>query len=118
MNLFKKSTSRDIPTFKNLYTADQFLHDLSGMDSIISRNVEVAQFDGEPVKIRTHFINFKDRKSKPYFVLVHGFGAAGSLYFTMWKALSEVFCVIAIDVIGMGSSSRPADLDFKKVEDP
>jgi pimeloyl-ACP methyl ester carboxylesterase len=118
MDLFKKSTSRNIPTFKNLYLAEAFLHDLAGMDTITSRNVEVAIFGGEPVNIRTHFINFKDRKSKPYFILVHGFGAASSMYFPIWKALSEVFCVIALDVIGMGSSSRPADLDFKKVVDP
>ena len=62
MDIFKKSTSRNIPTFKNLYKADMFLHDLAEMDAIKTRNVEVGVFDGEPVNIRTHFINYKDRK--------------------------------------------------------
>ena len=118
MDLFRPSTSRNIPTFKNLYIAERDLHDLAQMDTIVSKNIEVKTIDDQPVYIRTHFINIKDRKSKPILVILHGFAAAGCLYFTIWKMLSEVFCVIGLDIIGMGSSSRPNDLDFKKKNDP
>ena len=45
--------------------------------------------------------------SKPALVLVHGFGGSGSLFYKVMKGLSENFYVIIIDLIGMGSSSRP-----------
>ena len=40
-------------------------------------------------------------------VLVHGFGGSGSLYYKVIKGLAENFYVIVIDLVGMGSSSRP-----------
>ena len=45
--------------------------------------------------------------SKPPLVLVHGFGGSGSLYYRVMKGLAENFYVIVIDLVGMGSSSRP-----------
>lgn len=45
--------------------------------------------------------------SKPKLVLVHGFGGSGSLYYKVMKGLTENFHLIVIDLIGMGSSSRP-----------
>ena len=44
----------------------------------------------------------------PVLVLVHGFGGSGSLYYKVMKGLSENFYLIIIDLLGMGSSSRPA----------
>ena len=45
--------------------------------------------------------------ANPPLVLVHGFGGSGSLFYKVMKGLSENFYVIIIDLIGMGSSSRP-----------
>ena len=45
--------------------------------------------------------------SKPKLVLVHGFGGSGSLYYKVIKGLAQNFHLIVIDLIGMGSSSRP-----------
>lgn len=45
--------------------------------------------------------------SKPKLLLVHGFGGSGSLYYKVMKGLAENFHLIVIDLIGMGSSSRP-----------
>jgi len=45
--------------------------------------------------------------SKPKLVLVHGFGGSGALYYRVLKGLAEHFHLIVIDLIGMGSSSRP-----------
>ena len=68
MDLLRPSTSRNIPTFQNFYISELELHDLAGMEGIVSKNIKVKEFNGEPVNIRTHFINFKERKQKPIFV--------------------------------------------------
>jgi len=41
-------------------------------------------------------------------VFVHGYGGSGLLMYKIFKPLSEHFHVMFIDLIGMGSSSRPA----------
>ena len=40
-------------------------------------------------------------------VLVHGYGGSGTLFYKVIRGLTENFHVIVIDLIGMGSSSRP-----------
>ena len=44
---------------------------------------------------------------KPAMVLVHGYGGSGALLYRLFPYLIEHFHVFAIDLIGMGSSSRP-----------
>ena len=46
-------------------------------------------------------------QDNPPLILVHGFGGSGSLYYKVMKGLSENFYLIIIDLVGMGSSSRP-----------
>ena len=46
-------------------------------------------------------------RSKPTLVLVHGFAGSGSLYYKVMQGLSENFFLVVIDLLGMGSSSRP-----------
>ena len=45
--------------------------------------------------------------TKQMMVLVHGYGGSGTLFYKVLKGLTENFYVIVIDLIGMGSSSRP-----------
>ena len=45
--------------------------------------------------------------NKQTLVLVHGYGGSGTLFYKVIKGLTENFYVIVIDLIGMGSSSRP-----------
>ncbi len=41
-------------------------------------------------------------------VIVHGYGASGVFFFRIMKPLYEAgFHVMFIDILGMGSSSRP-----------
>ena len=49
--------------------------------------------------------------SKPSMVLVHGFGGSGALFYKVFNEVCRHFRFILIDVIGMGSSSRPQDFD-------
>jgi pimeloyl-ACP methyl ester carboxylesterase len=115
MDVFtKKSTSKRIVSFKNIYKIERDMHELSGVKSMFSVNIEVGQHNNEPVNIRTHLVNIDEYGKKPTLVFVHGLGASSSFYWTMWKVLSEKFCIIAFDVIGMGASSRPDDYDFKE----
>ena len=43
----------------------------------------------------------------PRLVIIHGYGGSGVLMYRIFKDLSQVFRVIVIDILGMGSSSRP-----------
>ena len=116
MDVFtKKSTSRKLINFKTIYKIESEMHELSGLSSMYSVNIEVGKHNNESVNIRTHLINIKDYGKKPTFVFVHGYGASSSFYWPMWKQLSEKFCCIAIDVVGMGASSRPDDYDFEEM---
>ena len=46
-------------------------------------------------------------KSLPQMVFVHGYGGSGLLMYKIFRPLSEHFHTIFVDLIGMGSSSRP-----------
>ena len=46
--------------------------------------------------------------------MIHGYGSSGGALAILAKKLSEYFCFITIDIIGMGSSSRPKDYDYAK----
>ena len=82
--------------------------ELSGLpiNQIQQKMISVGQFDGEEVYIRTAICGEED---KPILVFVHGYAASGPLYFKIIKYLSEHFCLVMMDVIGMGGSSRPND---------
>jgi pimeloyl-ACP methyl ester carboxylesterase len=44
-------------------------------------------------------------------VFVHGYAASGALFYRTYQHLKEHFCVLMIDMIGMGGSSRPENFD-------
>ena len=46
-------------------------------------------------------------KSLPPMVFVHGYGGSGLLMYKIFRPLSERFHVMFVDLVGMGSSSRP-----------
>jgi pimeloyl-ACP methyl ester carboxylesterase len=45
---------------------------------------------------------------------MHGYAGSGALFFKIIKRLSEEFCLILIDIVGMGGSSRPPNFDKNK----
>lgn len=49
-------------------------------------------------------------------VLVHGYGGSGALFFKIIKKLCEYFCVVTMDLPGMGGSARPKDTKWKKMK--
>ena len=100
---------------ENLLKTEANVLQMTGLleDQIEVKNVPVGKFEGEETYIRT-FI-FGD-KAKPKLVMVHGYASSGPLLCCkIAKSLSEDFCVIAIDLIGMGGSSRPKNFDKHKI---
>jgi pimeloyl-ACP methyl ester carboxylesterase len=82
------------------------------MSQIKTHNVLVKEHDGKPVYINTSICGSRD---KPILVLVHGYASSGPLYFKAIKKLTEYFCVVLMDMIGMGGSSRPDDYPYKTI---
>jgi pimeloyl-ACP methyl ester carboxylesterase len=55
-----------------------------------------------------HTITFSEQEEgKETFVLVHGYGASGLIFYPILKELSRHFHLITIDMLGMGASARP-----------
>jgi pimeloyl-ACP methyl ester carboxylesterase len=55
-----------------------------------------------------HQTNFwTEPNDKPKLLIIHGFGATGSVFYKMIKHLMKKFRVTIIDMLGMGTSGRP-----------
>ena len=70
----------------------------------MQKNIEVGKFQGKPIFVRTLICG---NQKLPVLVLIHGYAAAGALFYKIIKMLIQEFCVIFMDIIGMGGSSRP-----------
>mmetsp|Transcript_18153 Transcript_18153/g.16060 ORF Transcript_18153/g.16060 Transcript_18153/m.16060 type:complete len:147 (+) Transcript_18153:358-798(+) len=55
-------------------------------------------------------------KKNPQIILIHGLGGSAMIFFKLFKHFSEKYHVIAIDLLGMGRSSRPKFLARTKDE--
>lgn len=68
-------------------------------------------FCGKSIKYKTReFImtyEFGDKNKLPTIVMIHGYAGSALMYYPLFKYLHGKFHVIAIDLIGMGCSSRP-----------
>ena len=95
---------------ENLYETEMNVLKLSGIkeDQIRCKNVKVDSFEGQDVNIRTVMLG---DPSKPTMVLVHGYGGSGTMFYKTFETLCQHFYLIVIDVIGMGASSRPANIN-------
>lgn len=82
---------------------------------IQTKDVVVGYFNNKNVCIRTSVFSTpheeEQKDDKPKLVMVHGFASSGPLYFKILGRLAEHFVVVLIDIIGMGSSSRPNNFD-------
>jgi len=47
-------------------------------------------------------------QSKPKIVLIHGYGGSAAQFYAIYKGLMENFSIYAVDMIGMGGSTRAA----------
>ena len=81
--------------------------DLLAFSGLASTDYEVRKVftDDEETTFMTTIL--VGDSAKPPLVLIHGFGGSGSLYYKVMKPLAESFYLIIIDLVGMGSSSRP-----------
>lgn len=81
-------------------------------NQIKSMFVECGRFNDEPINIRTTMFG---QKTNPTIVFLHGFGSASPLFFKLYKHLAKRFFCIFIDMVGMGSSSRPLNYDKNNI---
>ena len=63
------------------------------------------------MSIRTLILSDKDEfdefaEDKPTLVMIHGFGAAGVMFWPLFKSLLEHFRIVTVDLLGFGGSSR------------
>ena len=109
-----QSESKDELNDENLYEAEMKVLLLSGLpeSQLRPKNILVGTHDGQPVNIRTTVCG---DESKPKVVFVHGYGGSGALFFKIIKQMCKYFCVIFVDIIGMGASSRPSDYDYENI---
>jgi pimeloyl-ACP methyl ester carboxylesterase len=76
--------------------------------NITQLNVVIGQYQNEDVYIRTNVVG---ELTKPILVFIHGYASSGPLFFKIMRQLIKYFCVIFIDIIGMGGSARPDDFN-------
>ena len=55
-------------------------------------------------------------RSLPKLVWIHGYGSSNALYYKVFEKLKEEYCLLLIDMIGMGSSSRPNNFDKRSLD--
>jgi pimeloyl-ACP methyl ester carboxylesterase len=48
-------------------------------------------------------------------VLVHGYGSSGCMFNGLMPQICTRFCLILVDLIGMGASSRPKDYKHESI---
>ena len=124
-DLKKESTSKFILSDKNLYLLENDVLELSSIprNKIIVKNIKVGEWlnpktkETESVCCRTYICGNSgpsiNKETKPILVFMHGFAASCCLFYKMYELLSKHFCLIMIDIIGMGGSSRPDNFNRK-----
>ena len=107
----QKESKYDL-TDEKLFEAEDALMRFSGLppDQIETQNVEVDQFEGKPVFLRTIKCGLKS-ENKPILVLTHGYGGSCPLFYKILKKLVSKFYLIMFDLPGMGGSSKPDNFD-------
>ena len=109
----KQSTSNYILKDEVLRTLQKKLLVYSGVPKKMIKHmrVKVDECDGESLYMWTTIYDYDSMEflggSKPVLLFAHGYIASGAVYFGIYKRLMERFCVVTIDHMGFGASSRP-----------
>mmetsp|Transcript_5064 Transcript_5064/g.8633 ORF Transcript_5064/g.8633 Transcript_5064/m.8633 type:complete len:200 (+) Transcript_5064:11-610(+) len=111
--LTKKSTSLFILNHENLVLLQKRVLLFSGIDQkdIKLFFVKIDEVSGERVDVCTTVLGHQHLNDKPILIFAHGYAASGALYYKMYKGLLEKFCIILIDHVGMGASTRAKNFD-------
>ena len=124
-DLRKESTSKYILSDKNLFQLESELLNFANIprEEIIIKNIKVGDWLNPKTKtlediytrsfICGHTTKSLNKETKPILVFVHGFAASCCLFYKIYGMLSKYFCLIMIDIIGMGGSSRPDNFSRK-----
>jgi pimeloyl-ACP methyl ester carboxylesterase len=104
-NLLDKSTSKFILNDKNYNRLEMDLLLCSGLpkDHFEVQDVNIGQWGKEEVSLRTIICG---DQSLPKIVWVHGYCSSGALFYKLIPSFAKKYCIILIDILGMGGSSR------------
>jgi pimeloyl-ACP methyl ester carboxylesterase len=78
------------------------------MKEIKIKNIDVGTHDEKTVKMNTIIVG---DWTQPKIVFIHGFGMSNTLFYKIFAPLKKHYCLILIDMIGCGASSRPENFD-------
>ena len=113
----ESTNNRFVVNDHNLFTLYMQVLDLSGIpqDKRKTAQIKVDEFKGHRVDMFTLIIDPDALHTKPLLVFLHGYAASSALYFNIYKPLMEKFCIIAVDHLGMGASSRPDNYNWEEM---
>lgn len=86
---------------------------------MISMTLDNWQAAGDYFEYRGQQIFYRQTTAiagKPTLVLIHGFPTASWDWYRLWDALAERFHLIAPDMIGFGFSAKPANYDYRMMD--
>jgi alpha-beta hydrolase superfamily lysophospholipase len=99
---------------QKLMDAEKALFNLSGLDYSTIKITNVV-IDTEGNYVRTFDIP-PISETAPTVVIIHGYGAFAAIFYKVLKSLVDAgLHLVLIDIIGMGTSSRP---EFDKDQTP
>lgn len=112
-NLLDKSTSKFILNQKNYDYLEKQLLLCSGLPKshFEVQDINIGFWDKKDINIRTIICG---DQSKEKIVFVHGYASSGALFYKLIPSLTKNYCLILIDILGMGGSSRPDVYDLKQ----
>lgn len=68
---------------------------------------------GRLLRFRGHEVFVRVAGSGPALVLIHGYPTASYDWHRIWPALSRCHTLVAVDMLGMGLSAKPARFDYR-----
>lgn len=69
--------------------------------------------EGTRLSYQGHEVFVRVAGAGPALLLIHGYPTASYDWHRVWAALSQRYTVVAVDMLGLGLSAKPADLDYR-----
>lgn len=109
LSAFSGRTDGDDEIFEAPHDYEEKIMELAGL----KRELDYKIYDVDLPKCQGHIHTLEAGFENPeVLVLVHGYAACGVFYYKVIKELRDRFHIFAIDMFGMGASSRPRMTNF------
>lgn len=78
----------------------------------LTPGVREWQAGGQPMQYQGHTVFVRVAGSGPALLLIHGFPTASYDWHRVWPELARHFTLVAVDLLGLGLSDKPAQLAY------